>query len=84
LIRVGTTGGAGATVFTEVGGIPLSAQVLRFSASDPARLIAYDVIEQSPETGSLTVERHLVDQEFGAEETPSPTPTATATASPSA
>lgn len=72
VLRVGTTGGAGATVFTQEGGIPLSAQVLRFSATDPVRLMAFDVIEQSPESGSLTVERHLVTEEFqGLEPTPS-------------
>ncbi len=77
LLRVGTTGGAGATVFTQEGGIPLSAQVLRFSASDPVKLVAYDVIEQSPESGSLTVERHLVAEEFGdLEPTPSPSDSA--------
>ncbi|CAN5119177.1 metallophosphoesterase [soil metagenome] len=81
LLRVGTTGGAGATVFTQEGGIPLSAQVLRFSATDPVKLMAYDVIEQSPESGSLTVERHLVGEEFGdMEPTPSPSTTPQVTA----
>jgi predicted MPP superfamily phosphohydrolase len=82
-LRAGTTGGAGATVFTEEGGIPLSAQILRFIVSEGldsnspggAELVAWDLIEQSPETGSLVVERHLVAEEFGAlEPSPSPSP----------
>jgi predicted phosphodiesterase len=64
-LRVGSTGGAGANVFTEVGGIPLSAEVLYFSRESPHSLVAYDLIEQSPESGSLTVRRHLIEDEFG-------------------
>src|SRR4029079_11251488 len=77
-LRVGSTGGAGANVFTQVGGVPLSAEVLYFSRELPHRLVAYDLIEQSPETGSLTVRRHLIEQEFGTlvptPPTPSPSP----------
>jgi predicted phosphodiesterase len=62
-LRVGSTGGAGANVFTQEGGIPLSAEVLYFDRST-GRLLAYDVIEQSPETGSLQVQRHLASEEF--------------------
>jgi predicted phosphodiesterase len=65
-LQVGSTGGAGANVFTEVGGIPLQAQILSFVPGSPAHLIAYDDIQQSPETGSLTVTRHLVQQGTGA------------------
>jgi predicted phosphodiesterase len=77
---VGTTGGAGAEVFAQTGGIPLSAQVLHFLPGDPARLVAFDVIQQSPETGSLTLERHLVTEEFG-NLVPSPPPTTPTTPS---
>jgi predicted phosphodiesterase len=59
-LRVGSTGGAGATVFTQTGGVPLSAEILHFRPGSPPVLIAYDLIFQSPETGSLTLERHLV------------------------
>ncbi|HEX8098790.1 MAG TPA: metallophosphoesterase [Actinomycetota bacterium] len=65
-LRDGTTGGAGFTVFTQTGGIPLSAEILYFSPGPPATLVAFDRITQSPETGNLSVERHLVAQEFGA------------------
>ncbi len=65
-LRTGTTGGAGADVFTEPGGIPLSAQILYFSRTTAGPvLVGFDVIEQSPETGSLTIDRHLVEREFG-------------------
>jgi predicted phosphodiesterase len=78
-LRAGTTGGAGADVFTEPGGIPLSAEILYFStATLRPTLVGYDVIEQSPETGSLTIDRHLVEREFGPlilEPSPSASPT---------
>jgi predicted phosphodiesterase len=64
-LQVGSTGGAGANVYTEVGGIPLSAQILSFVPGSPPSLIAYDDIQQSPETGSLTVTRHLVHEGTG-------------------
>ena len=64
-LRVGSTGGAGATVFTQQGGIPLSAEILYFTRSDPPKLIAYDLIEQSPQSGSFTVKRYLIEDEFG-------------------
>jgi predicted MPP superfamily phosphohydrolase len=72
-LQIGSTGGAGANVFTQSGGVPLSAEILHFSRTDPPVLVAYDVIEQSPETGSLTVRRHLVAREFG-KLVPSPAP----------
>jgi hypothetical protein len=62
---VGSTGGAGANVFTEAGGIPLQAQILTFVPGSPPRLIAYDDIQQSPTTGSLTVARHVVSEGEG-------------------
>lgn len=92
-LRVGSTGGAGANVFTQAGGVPLSAEVLYFSRDVPHQLIAYDLIEQSPESGSLVVRRHLLGEEFGTlvpippspspspSESPTPTPSLTPTAS---
>lgn len=75
-LRIGSTGGAGANVFTQVGGVPLSAEVLYFSRTTPRALVAYDLIEQSPETGSLTVRRHLISEDFGTlvPTPPSPSP----------
>jgi len=64
-LRIATTGGSGAGVFRGIDEIPLSAQVLYFSRGPEAELVAYDVIEQFPDTGSLTVTRHLVSSEFG-------------------
>jgi predicted phosphodiesterase len=77
-LRDGSTGGAGANVFTQQGGIPLAAEILYFQRATPPRLVAYDVIQQSPESGSLTVKRHLVEQQFGVlvPTPPSPTPPA--------
>jgi hypothetical protein len=63
-LRVGTTGGSGFTVFTRTGGTPLSAEILYFKPAAPASLVAYDEVTQSPETGDLTVKRHLVAEEF--------------------
>jgi predicted phosphodiesterase len=78
-LRLGTTGGAGPVTFTPEGGVPLSAEVLYFAPGDtfhPPQLLAYDLIVQDPQTGSLTVTRHVIQQEFGTL-TPSPSPTAT-------
>jgi hypothetical protein len=81
-LRDGSTGGAGANVFTEQGGIPLEAEVLYFERSALHRLVAYDLIQQSPESGSLTVKRHLVGQQFGTlVPSPSPPPRSPADAS---
>ena len=63
-LRVGSTGGSGAGVFAEVGGVPLSAQVLYFDR-EARNLLAYDLIQQFPETGNIALERHLISQEFG-------------------
>jgi len=87
-LRIGTTGGSGAGIFRGLDEIPLSAEVLYFSRGLEPELVAYDVIEQLPETGSLTVTRHLVSREFGdLVLTPSPSvslaPTLTVTPSPS-
>ena len=72
-LRVGSTGGSGFGVFAEEGGVPLSAELLYFDRNE-GRLIGYDVIEQSAETGDVTLRRHIVSEEFG-ELLPSPTPT---------
>jgi len=86
-LRVGSTGGAGANVFTQVGGVPLSAEVLYFSRTTPRVLVAYDLIEQSPANGSLTVRRHLVSEDFGSlvptPPPPSPSPSSSPSESPS-
>jgi hypothetical protein len=74
-LRIGTTGGSGAGIFRGLD-IPLSAEVLYFSKEPQPRLIAYDVIEQSPQSGTLQVRRVNVPVEFGELElTPTPTPT---------
>ena len=80
-LRIGTTGGSGAGIFRDLADIP-SAEVLYFSREPDPRLIAYDVIEQLPESGSLTVQRITVAVEFG-DLVPTPTPTPTPSASPS-
>lgn len=85
-LRIGTTGGSGAGIFRGFD-IPFSAEVLYFSNEEDPRLIAYDVIEQEPDSGSLTVKRITVAEEFGdLVLTPTPTPSITPTpsASPSA
>jgi len=80
-LRVGTTGGSNFATFLPDEGIPLSAEVLYFEPGTPPRLVAYDLIEQSPKTGALTVTRHLVEGEFGTL-TPSPSPSPSPSASP--
>jgi predicted phosphodiesterase len=77
-LRIGSTGGAGANAFTQTGGVPLSAEILHFQPGQPPVLVAYDVVTQSPETGSLTFERHLVQPE----PLPSPTPSESFSPSP--
>jgi predicted MPP superfamily phosphohydrolase len=72
-LRTGTTGGSGFTVFTQEGGIPLSAEILYFERGAQPSLVAFDRITQSPESGNLSVERHLVAEEFG-ELRPTPSP----------
>jgi predicted phosphodiesterase len=75
-LRVGTTGGSGAGIFRGLEGIPFAAEVLYFSIEEEPRLIAYDLIEQLPESGSLTVQRVTIAEEFG-ELVLTPSPTAT-------
>lgn len=75
-LRNGTTGGAGFETFLQEEGEPLSAEILHFappSGGEPPYLIAYDVIEQFPASGNLTLTRHLVSKEFG-RISPSPAP----------
>ena len=81
-LQIGSTGGAGIKVFTNLGG-PLSAEVLYFkppTSTTPARLIAYDRISQSPENGSLTVQRELVPSDL---HPVPPSPSGSATPTPS-
>jgi predicted phosphodiesterase len=80
-LRVGTTGGSALTTFEPDVRIPLTAEVLYFAPGSPPNLIAYDVIEQSVKTGSLTVTRHTISDEYG-ELTPSPVPTTASTTTP--
>lgn len=79
-LRIGTTGGSGAGIFRDLA-VPFSAEVLYFSRGTQPELLAFDVIEQLPESGSLTVQRVNVVQEFGEL---SPTPAPSPTSSPSA
>jgi len=79
LLRIGTTGGNGAGIFRGLD-IPFSAEILYLSREPAGGLVAYDVIEQWPDTGSLIVTRHLVSEVFGElvlTPTPSVTPSAT-------
>jgi predicted phosphodiesterase len=63
-LRAGSTGGSGAGVFDEVDGLPLSAQILYFERQTQ-NVLAYDLIQQFPESGNISLERHLISQEFG-------------------
>jgi hypothetical protein len=65
-LQVGTTGGAGPTGFTPEGDVPFSAEILYFRASADGtnRLIAWDVIQELPATGSF-VRRHVVATDYG-------------------
>jgi predicted MPP superfamily phosphohydrolase len=73
-LRIGTTGGSGAGIFRGLD-IPFTAEVLYFSRGEDPELIAYDVIEQEADSGSLTVHRITVSEEYG-ELVPTPSPTA--------
>ncbi len=75
-LRIATTGGSGAGVFRGLEEIPLSAEVLYFTRAEYPQLVAFDVIEQLPETGDLTVRRTTIAQEFP-ELAPSPSPSPT-------
>jgi predicted MPP superfamily phosphohydrolase len=84
-LRIGTTGGSGAGIFRGLD-VPFTAEVLYFSKGPEPELIAYDVIEQFPESGSLQVRRVNVSVEFGElvlTPTPTPTPMPTPSVSPS-
>jgi predicted phosphodiesterase len=80
-LRVGTTGAAGPTAFTVEGDVPFSAEVLYFRSDeeDRMRLVAWDVVTQFPETGSLEIARHLASDvglsPSPSVPTPSPSPT---------
>jgi len=77
-LQVGTTGGAGPTGFTPEGNVPFSAEILYFRASADGtnRLIAWDVVQELPATGSFSVKRHIVATDYG-EISPSPPPSET-------
>jgi predicted phosphodiesterase len=74
-LRIATTGGSGAGIFRGLD-VPFTAEVLYFSREADPDLLAYDVVEQDPGSGSLTVQRVTVVEEFG-ELVPSPSPTGT-------
>ena len=82
-LRVGTTGGAGPTGFTAEGDVPLSAEVLYFREDDEGRmgLVAWDVVTQFPETGSLDIRRHLAS-DVGVSPSPATPTVASPTESP--
>jgi hypothetical protein len=63
-LRIGTTGGSGAGVFRGLD-IPFTAEVLYFSKAESPKLLAYDVVNQDAESGSLTVQRTTVAERFG-------------------
>jgi predicted phosphodiesterase len=69
-LRIGTTGGSGAGIFRGLD-VPFTAEVLYFSRTASPRLLAYDVVTQDADSGSLTVQRTTIAQKFG-ELSPSP------------
>ena len=74
-LRVGTTGGAGPTGFTVEDDVPFSAEVLYLrEEAGEMHLVAWDVVTQFPETGSLEISRHLAS-DVGVSPSPA-TPTA--------
>jgi hypothetical protein len=84
-LQVGTTGGGGPILTNDAGPQPLSAQVLYFRPGSPPTLVAYDNIVQNPDTGTLTVERHLVTAHELEPPRPSPpslTPSTSSTTTP--
>jgi len=82
-LRIATTGGSGAGLFRGLEEIHFSAEVLYFSAGEDPELLAYDVVDQMPDSGSLTVRRVFVTEEYG-ELTPSPAAVPTGPTGPSA
>ena len=79
-LRVGSTGGATPTGFTAEGDVPFSAEVLYFRGDGDGgmHLVAWDVVTQFPETGSLEIARHLAS-DVGV----SPSPSLPASSTPS-
>jgi len=77
-LRIATTGGSGAGVFRGLEAIPFSAEVLYFVRGPTPELVAFDVIEQFPESGDLTVKRVTVASAFGEVFPTLTTPTPTA------
>lgn len=73
-LRVGSTSGVGPVTLSPDKAVPLSAEVLHFRPGAQPELIAYDLIEQLP-SGSLTVTRHLIADEYGELVLTPPTPT---------
>jgi hypothetical protein len=74
-LQIGTTGASALTTFEPSANIPMSAEVLYFQPGTPPTLLAYDLIEQSPKTGALTVTRHVIQDEYGSLSPSPPTPT---------
>jgi predicted phosphodiesterase len=67
-LQVGSSGGAGPTGFANEPGEPFSAEILYFRPGlidQPPALVAWDLITQDPATGSLQIERHVVELELG-------------------
>lgn len=66
-LQVGTTGGAGPTGFSPQGGVPFSAEILYFRPNGDGtnRLVAWDVVQEFPGTGSFSVQRHVVATDYG-------------------
>jgi predicted phosphodiesterase len=82
-LRVGSTGGASPTGFTAEGDVPFSAEVLYFRRDGDGgmQLVAWDLVTQFPETGSLGIARHLAS-DVGVSPSPS-LPASSSPASPS-
>lgn len=76
-LRIGTTGASGAGIFRGIEDVPFTAEVLYFSRTQEPELIAYDVVEQLADAGTLTVQRITVSEEYG-ELVLTPSPTAAA------
>lgn len=76
-LKVGTTGGAGPTGITAEGDQPLSAQILYLRPDQGGEeiLVAWDLIVQAPDSGTLEIRRHLVDAELGSPVPSPPGPT---------
>ncbi|MGH7856500.1 MAG: hypothetical protein ACREQY_04150, partial [Candidatus Binatia bacterium] len=75
-LRAGSTGGAGVNMFEGDEPVPLSATVLYFDR-ETQDLIAYDLVQQSPATGRLIIQRRLVEEVPELPPTPGPGPLGT-------